>query len=108
MMLDGTVHSILYVSRSKNLLINNANQFLQKNIQGFWSLYDDGYGKKTYRSWQYTKGSSVIAYAQLNNNPTNDGFYSLHIASGRWNEYLDQLHGNNNNNTTETGTEINV
>ena len=86
-LLDDMVQDINYVSRSKAFLLKNANQFLQTNVSGLWKVYDDGRGKETLNSWQYTDpDQGVIAYAIFWSKPDADGFYKLQIATDLWSD----------------------
>jgi hypothetical protein len=44
--MNGLVQRVVYCSKSRSFLLNNADQFLQKNLTGFWGQYDDGRGRK--------------------------------------------------------------
>jgi hypothetical protein len=93
-MLNETVHHVTYVTKNKQFLINNSNELLQRNLSGFWSLYDDGRGKKTLHTWQYTNADGqLIAYALLMNQPVS-GWYQLMISTGYWNSLCNQNGGN--------------
>jgi hypothetical protein len=92
-MLNETVHHVTYVTKNKQFLINNSNELLQKNLSGFWSLYDDGRGKQTLRTWQYMNNDGkLIAYALLVNQPVS-GWYQLMISTGYWNSLCNQNGG---------------
>jgi hypothetical protein len=89
-LINGIVHRVTYCSRSRDFLLDNAGQLLQKNLAGFWGKYDDGRGKATLMTWQFLDGNNTIAYAILNSYPDEKGFYKLQVCSHYWGTLLQE------------------
>ena len=107
-LLNGKVHSIGYYSKSGKFLVKNLNQLLTKNLDTTWYVYDDGRGKETWGTWHVlADDGSLIAYAIIWNYPDKNGFYSLTLGTGLWNNYLDS-HGTNRNVVNDDSNNINI
>jgi hypothetical protein len=49
--IDGIVQNMTYAFKGKDVA-DKAMDILQKNVPGEWSLYDDGRGKETLKTWR--------------------------------------------------------
>jgi len=88
--LNGHVVSVSYRSRNAKFLVGSVRELLQKNVPGYWTVYDDKRGKKSLMTWQYlaVDTGEVLAYAILWNYPDGHGFYKLQVSSKFWDDYL--------------------
>ena len=106
--LNGIVEDIEYCSRNKTYLKNIAEELLQKNYPGVWSLYDDGRGRRTLHTWKVVNQyGDMMAYAIFSNEPDSLGYYHLQVSSAVWGNFISE-HNWGQNPVVSSGSELNV
>ena len=87
------VQSIVYSSASRKFLAAHIMEFLQANYAGNWQLYKDGRGKTTIHTWKAGDANGAeAAYAIFQRSNNGDGRYTLQVATGYFDSYINS-HG---------------
>jgi hypothetical protein len=87
------VQSITYSSASRKFLAANIMKLLQANYAGNRQLYNDGRGKATIHTWKVVdQNGNNAAYAIFQRSNNGDGRYTLQVATGYFDSYLNS-HG---------------